>query len=79
MKEGKAMKEKIVYFIAYYGSDRSMAWDDDKKRFVPACMKLYRTAYENIDDALKKCREVKKKYASGWADDIFVDGEIKYI
>lgn len=69
------MKKKIVYFIAYYG-EKHLWWDDDFKRFVPAGMRLYRTTWSNIEDAMKAAHKIKHDYATGWADDIYIDSEL---
>lgn len=69
------MKKKIVYFIAYYGH-KHMWWDDEKKRFVPAGMRLYRTTWDDLDECMKACRKVKTDYATGWLDDIYIDSEL---
>ena len=63
------------YFIAYYGQ-HNLWWDDDGKRFVPQGMYLYRSTWNNLDDVMKKVREVRTKYATGWADDICIDSEL---
>ena len=69
------METKIVYFIAYYG-EHHFWWDDDKKRFVPAGMRLYRTTWDDLGEALKAIHRVKHDYATGWANDIYIDSEL---
>ena len=69
------MKKKMIYFIAYYG-EHCFWWDDEGKRFVPQGMRLYRTTWDDIGDALKAIRKVKHDYATGWADDIYIDSEL---
>ncbi len=63
------------YFIAYYGQ-HNLWCDDDGKRFVPQGMYLYRSTWDTLDDVMKKSSEVKRKYATGLADDIYIDSEL---
>lgn len=69
------MAREIVYFIAYYGS-KNLWWDNDNKRFVPAGMRLYRTTWKDLGECMKAAFRVKHDYATGWANDIYIDSEI---
>lgn len=79
---------KIKYFIAHYGGiqigrdskikdygDHHHWWDGDNDRWVPAGMKLYRTTYDTIEEAMKAVREAKKR-SSGWYEEIYIDSEL---
>ncbi len=68
------MKKKIIYFIAYYG-ERHLWWDDENERFVPAGLRLYRSTWTDLGEAMKACRKAKK-IAHGWHDDIYIDSEL---
>ena len=72
------MKKHIKYFIAYYGSDHAMAWDNDNNRWVPYDMKLYISTWDKPEDVFPVVRKVKKA-CSGWYDDIYIDSRLAYI
>ena len=71
------MEGKIVYRILYLGNPM-LAWCEDQKRFIPAGMHLYVTTYDELDDALKAVKKVKRA-CSGWADEICLDSLKRYI
>ncbi len=71
------IKEKIKYFIAYYGQEHAFAWDADGSRFVPYGMHLYVTFYDRPEDAMREMRKVRK-LASGWLPDIYIDSKLVY-
>ena len=71
------MKKGIKYFIAYYDDHKQLWWDDEKKRFVPAGLRLYRTTWTDLDQAMKAAHKAKH-ICSGWYDNIYIDSEICY-
>ena len=72
------ISRSVKYRIVYYGPDKYLAWDNDYKRFVPAGLYLYVTTFNTLEDAMKASRRVKHDYATGWADDIYIESVAAY-
>lgn len=68
---------KPVYFVAWYAVDGARAWDNDKRVFVPAWQRLYRSTWETIDAAEKVLRDVREMFPD-MAADICLDSDLKW-